>query len=238
MCMFIVINTVLLFTAQDVCLKQDWQDFTNTSQRFYSTSQTINGEDYTKSCLALQACHQPKVQGQACIKFLNNNFELFNDINSVKLMKTDQKTCNYCPNGDNCVSNGRINTFTTELSAPRVTSHFVDIMKANAFKPLHTSRVLCQDIVPSVTCTSITTIGLTYVTSDRELGISKCKVQINTIEKHESLSNRTVDQAINPLCFIDHSIRLAASRFKEIVNRRKCPCGKKKHQISYVFQIW
>ena len=150
----------------------------------------------------LQTWHQPKIQGQACIKFSNINFESFNyerdnDPHAkAKRMKLNFQEFSSCPDGDNCVTKEKIEKFANEMSSLGVATHFVDILNANNCNPVHTvdsvgdndsDDVLhIADPIPLPPPVSLPNIDLTIDTSllsKDEIDFYESNVKISTIDQ-------------------------------------------------------
>jgi hypothetical protein len=195
---------------------------------------------------ALQTWHQPKIQGQACIKFSNLNFESFNyerdNERMAKRRKVNFNDYNSCPDGENCLSNGKIEKFATELSSLGVAKHFVDILQANKFRAVHDTKkgksVDNAEVVtetsssPRDVCMPVQTTDdtsrdtLIHELSTENLKFYEEKVKITTLEQQKLISHNTAGQAGNPKWFAERKLRLTASRFKEVACRKRFPCEK------------
>ena len=201
----------------------------------------------TASTSALQTWHQPRVQGQACIKFSNINFESFNyerdnDL-TVKKQKLNYQEFSSCPDGENCVTKDKIEKFAIQLSLLGVASHFVDILKSNDFKPSHsaveneqsensgnqdaniTESVPLNAAAPNVDFPVDLSIDVSNL-SDDEIHFYETRVKITTINEQKQIADSTIGQASNENWHRERKIRITASRFKEVACRKKFPCDK------------
>lgn len=194
------------------------------------------------STSALQTWHQPKVQGQACIKFDNIDFESYNyerdNAPTAKRVKTNYHEHNSCPDGEDCVTSEKIEKFATEMSSLGVASHFVDILRSNNYKPVQNERdqhtTMNQEVAPPETpCIGKSNVDLSVdIDSLSHTEFYNSHVKISTIEEQKHISVSTLGQAKNKNWFIQRKLRLTASHFKEVACRKRFPCDKLVNRLT------
>ena len=205
----------------------------------------------TSSTSRLQSWHKPKVAGQSCIRFNDLNLESFNyDKDNYepegKRPRTDFNSFNSCPDGQNCVSKDRIQTFADELSSLSVASQLLEILKANSYEPDH------QDTNDTSTHVESSDNVFQPVPFNKDISVSEealdfytDTVMITTSEDQTKLSRETQGQSKNSRWFEERSKRITASNFRSVVKREKFPCDKlfdrivsSKSQTSSQHCVW
>ena len=182
----------------------------------------------------LQTWHQPRVKGQALIKFADLNFETFNyerdsDPSRLKRAKTEYKTLT-CPDGDNCVSEERLGKFCQELKAQGIATQFTDILESNRCTPVHKvvngNSVLQLLASGEVECNEVhvTSFENDYSVSEEQHEFYETNIKIVSSREQQELSLSTRGQAKNPEWKRQRSLRLTASNFKAVASRKKTTC--------------
>ncbi len=191
-----------------------------------------------------QKWHRPKVVGNTCVRLNDCDFSAFDYERDKGLRpgrgKTDYSSFQACPDGDNCVSKDKIERLAYELRAQGRTHQFVDILQSKNYEPVKKKpRRALRDGGPDFSHTDMShnnitdspphtpeqTCGidslLTYNLTSEEYDYYQKNVHIEGHKESEIISKNTRGQSKNPTWMKERKVRITASRFKDIVTRKK-----------------
>lgn len=126
---------------------------------------------------------------------------------------------NSCTGEGDCVSKEKIQTFADTLCAIGVANQLTDILNDNDCDPVHLKHDELKTCVENVT--EKNPIEINVSVNEKEWDFYMARVALKDADHAKQINDLTVNQSKSDEWFSQKSVRVTASKFKDVIRRKK-----------------